>query len=83
MSRLHSFYNFAETKYRALQALGVEEKNYSQVVILNLLEKLPDSIWLTIMQEKEYLEWMLGDTSCGKLTVTVDTHIYIACSLSL
>ena len=31
-SRLRNLYDFAETKYRALQALGVKEKNYSEVV---------------------------------------------------
>ena len=36
-SRLRSLYDFAETKYRALQALGVEEKNYSEVVVPTLL----------------------------------------------
>lgn len=47
-SRLRNLYDFAETKYRALQALGVKEKNYSEVVVPTLLEKLPDSVRLTI-----------------------------------
>ena len=59
--RLRSLYDFAEAKYRALQALGVEEKNYSEVAIPTLLEKIPDSIRLTITQGKKYLEWTLGD----------------------
>ena len=44
MSRLRGLYDFAETKYRALQALGVEETNYSEIVVPMLLEKIPDSI---------------------------------------
>ena len=60
-SRLRSLYDFTETKYRALQALGVEEKNYSEVVVPTFLEKIPDSIRLTITGGREYLEWTLGD----------------------
>ena len=41
---LHSLYDFAETKYRALQALGVEEQSYSEVVVPTLLEKILDAI---------------------------------------
>ena len=59
--RLRSLYDFAETKYRVLQALKVEERNYSEIVVPMLLEKIPDSIRLTIMRAKEYLEWSLGD----------------------
>lgn len=59
--RLRSLYDFAETKYRALQALKVEERNYSEIVVPMLLEKIPDSIRLTITRGKEYLEWSLGD----------------------
>ena len=53
-SRLWSLYDFAETKYRVLQALGVDEKNYSKVVFLTLLEKIPDSICLTITQGRVF-----------------------------
>ena len=56
---LRSLYDFAETKYRALQALGVEERNYSEVVVPTLLENIPDSIRLTITRGREYLEWTL------------------------
>ena len=53
-SRLRSLYDFAEKKYRALQALGVEEKNYSEVVVPTFLEKIPDSIRLTVTRGREY-----------------------------
>ena len=59
--RLRSLYDFTETKYRALQDLGVEEQCYSEVVVPALLKKIPDSIQLTITRGKEYLEWTLGD----------------------
>ncbi|XP_022802638.1 uncharacterized protein LOC111340115 [Stylophora pistillata] len=59
--RLRSLYDFAETKYRALQALAVEEQSHSEVVVPVLLKKLPDSIRLTITRGKEYLQWALGD----------------------
>ena len=35
--RLRSLYDFREKKYRALQALGVEEQCYSEVVVQALL----------------------------------------------
>ena len=60
--RLRSLYDFAETKYRALQALGVDEQSYSEVVVPTLLEKIPDAIRLTITRGRQYLEWTLGDT---------------------
>ena len=59
--RLRSLYDFAETKYRALQALGVEEWSYSEVVVPAFLKKIPDSIGLTNTRGKEYLQWTLGD----------------------
>ena len=70
-SRLRSLYDFAETKYRALQALGVEERNYSEVVVPTLLEKIPDSIRLTITRGREYLEWTLGDMWTSSLILGV------------
>ena len=60
--RLRSLYDFAETKYRALQALGVDEQSYSEVVVPTLLEKIPDAIRLTITRGRQYLEWTVGDT---------------------
>ena len=39
--RLRSLYVFVETKYRALQALEVDERNYSEIVVSMLLEKNP------------------------------------------
>ena len=58
--RLCSHFDFAEMKCRALQALGVEEWSYSEVVMPRLLEKIPNPIRLTITQGKKYLEWTFG-----------------------
>ena len=51
--RLCSHFDFAEMKCRALQALGVEEWSYSEVVMPRLLEKIPNPIRLTITQGKK------------------------------
>jgi len=51
---LHSLYGFAEMKYRALQALEVDEPNYPKMVVPMLLEKNPDTVWLTITGGKQY-----------------------------
>ena len=60
-ARLRSFYDLVETKYRALQALEVEEGVYSAIVVPMLLEKIPDTLRLTITRGQNYLDWALGD----------------------
>ena len=47
-ARLRDLYDFVETKYRALQALIIDERTYSEIVVPMLLERIPDSIRLTI-----------------------------------
>ena len=47
--------------YRGLVAIGVEEQTYSNIVVLFILEKLPDTLRLTITRGEEYLVWNLGD----------------------
>ena len=61
MLRLRSLYDLTEMKYRALQALAVEQ-SYSEVVMPTLLEKIPDAIRLTITRGRKYLELTLRDT---------------------
>ena len=39
----------------------MEERNYSEVVVPTLLEKIPNSIRRTITRGRKYLEWTLGD----------------------
>ena len=67
-SRLRGLYDFVETKYRALQALNVDERTYSEIVVPMLLERIPDSIRLTITRGKQYLEWTLKDLLDSLLT---------------
>ena len=59
-ARLRSFYDLVEAKYRALQALEVEEGVYSAIVVPMLLEKIPDTMRLTITRRQNYLDWALG-----------------------
>lgn len=56
-----SFYDLVETKYRALQALEVEEGVYSAIVVPMLLEKIRNTLRLTITRGQNYLDWALGD----------------------
>ena len=67
-ARLRGLYDFVETKYRALQALNVDERTYSEIVVPMLLERIPDSIRLTITLGKQYLEWTLKDLLDSLLT---------------
>ena len=60
-ARLRGLYDFVEAKYRALQALHVDEHTYSEIVFPMLLEKIPDSIRLTITRGKKYLQWTIKD----------------------
>ena len=66
--RICSHFDFAEMKCRVLQALGVEEWSYSEVVMPRLLEKIPNPIRLTITQGKKYLEWTFGGIPSGSGT---------------
>ena len=50
-------YDFAETKYRALEALGIDQETYSTIVVPSLLEKLPEKLWLTITRGEDHHEW--------------------------
>ena len=59
--RLRTLYEIEETHYRGLVAIGVEECTYSSIVAPSILEKLPDTLRLTITRGEEYLEWNLGD----------------------
>ena len=66
--RLRNLYDFVESKYRALQALQVEEQHYSEIVVPVLLERIPDSIRLTITRGTNYLEWSVQELLAALLT---------------
>ena len=57
--RLRQMYHFAETKYRALEALGVEQDTYAAIVVPSLLEKLPEQLRLTITRGEDHHAWDL------------------------
>ena len=44
-----------------LAALGVDEETYSSIVVPAILEKLTESLRLTITRGQNYLEWYLVD----------------------
>ena len=67
-ARLPGLFDFLETKYRALQALNVDERTYCEIVVPMLLERIPESIRLTITRGKQYLEWTLKDLLDSLLT---------------
>lgn len=55
--RLRTLYDLLETKFRALQALGVHESSYSAIVVPSVLEKLLQPLRLTITRGKDHEEW--------------------------
>ena len=66
--RLQNLYDFVGSKYRALQALQVEEQNYSEIVVPVRLGRIPDSIRLTITRGTNFLEWTAQELLAALLT---------------
>ncbi|XP_046864646.1 uncharacterized protein LOC124459170 [Xenia sp. Carnegie-2017] len=60
-TRLRKFFDAVETNYRGLEALGVKEETYCEIVVPNLLAKIPNSLKLTITRGRDYLEWGMKD----------------------
>ena len=58
MRGLRILHNTVETHYRVC-VLKVDENTYSGIVVPTLLEKIPDSVRLTITKGEEYLKWTL------------------------
>ena len=58
--RLRNLCDLIETQYRGLEALEVDELTYSTIVVPALLEKLPETVRLTITREEAFLEWSVG-----------------------
>ena len=65
--RLRRLYHKVESHYRDLVAIRVDEQTYSGIVVPSILEKLPDTLRLTITRGQEYLEWIPGDLLCALL----------------
>ena len=54
-------YDTIETHYRGLVALSVDEETYCSIVVRAILEKLPESLRLTITRGQDHLERSLGE----------------------
>ena len=52
---LRILHDTVETHYRGLCVLKVEENTYSAIAVPTLLEKIPDSVRLTITRGVDYL----------------------------
>ena len=46
--RLRELYHACETNCRGLKTLGVDESSYATIVVPEILDKLPESLRLTI-----------------------------------
>lgn len=57
--RLRALYNKIECHYRGLVALKVGEATYSSIVVPSLLEKLPESVRLTITRGADFKNWTM------------------------
>ncbi|CAB4002999.1 Hypothetical predicted protein, partial [Paramuricea clavata] len=65
---LRILHDTVETHYRGLCALKVDENTYSGIVVPTLLEKIPDSVRLTITRGEEYLKWSIKELLQALLT---------------
>ena len=57
--RLQKLYDNCEAHSRALKALGVNDESYSAIVVLTILEKLPEQFRLTVTRGTNFLEWSM------------------------
>lgn len=59
--RLRKFFDTVESNYRGLEALGVNNEIYSEIVVPTVSNKLPEVVRLTITRNKEHLTWNIKD----------------------
>ena len=59
--RLRAMYDKMEAHYRGLEALGVDEATYSDIVVPAILEKIPEIVRLTITRDHPHSEWSMND----------------------
>jgi hypothetical protein len=50
-----------ETHYRGLEALGIEQSTYSAIVVPAILDRLPESVRLTITRGTDFHEWNMEE----------------------
>ena len=62
LTRLRGLYDGAETHFRGLQAMGVDDGSYSCIDVPCLLEKLPKSIRISLVRAAFCPEdWLFAD----------------------
>jgi hypothetical protein len=62
--RLRELYHACETNCRGLKTLGVDESSYATIVVPEILDKLPESLRLTITRGasgSDFLNWTMKD----------------------
>ena len=62
LDRLRSFYDVAETHFRGLEAMRIDEETYSCIVVPAMLQKLPDEVRINLTRAANgEEEWMLSE----------------------
>ena len=54
-------YDKIEADYCGLEALGVDEATYPDIVVPAILEKIPEIVQLTITCDHPHSEWSMND----------------------
>lgn len=60
-TKLRALYDAVETRHRGLQAIGVPQESYSSIVVPAIIDKIPDSVRLSITRGKRYDEWKMDE----------------------
>ena len=62
LQRLRCLHDQIETRFRAMEALGVSKETYSSVVVPVLMGKLPESVRINMIRfGKNHMDWNLDD----------------------
>ena len=80
ITKLRQLHDDIETNFRSLEALGVDRSSYSSIIVPALLEKIPESIRLTMFRfGGDKLEWDMQEllTSFAKELDIRERHVPI------
>ncbi|CAB4035316.1 E3 ubiquitin- ligase DZIP3 [Paramuricea clavata] len=61
LQRPRTLYDATETHHRGLKALNVEQESYSSIVVPAIIDKLPETVRLSITRGKKHDEWNMDD----------------------
>ena len=63
INRSRALHDEIETHFRGLEALGVDQKTYSSIIVPSLMEKIPDNVRISMIRagKRNHLTWTLDE----------------------